>query len=121
MYTNNQESLPMKVPKLRMRRLSAQMTLYFSIVIIISYVLTVLLISNLFADRLMQEMDSVLNRKMSLINNTLSNAIEQIDRLYISILNDSDVRRHAAWNSDEEKQQAAAFLQEHLSSYARHN
>lgn len=94
--TGNIKNKAMKNKSKRIQRLSMRMTLYFSIVIAVTYVALALLISNLFSGRLLREMDDVLVRKMNIVNSELSGALVQIQNLHASIVNDNTMRTSMA-------------------------
>ncbi len=104
----------------RIRRLSFQMTLYFSVVIVITFLTLALLISNLFAGQLMKEMDDVLNRKMGLMDSELKNQLLQVQALHASLINDN-ILRTGMLNVRENGVDAAGMgiIQGHLTSFAR--
>lgn len=78
----------------RIHHLSIQMTLYYSVVIIITFLTLAILISSLFAGRLLEEMDDVLNRKMRLMDSELKNQLLQVQALHTSLINNTALRNN---------------------------
>lgn len=76
------------------RRLSLRMTLYYSAVIIVTFLTLAVLISSLFADELLKETDDVLTRKVGLMDSELKNQLSQIQALHAAIINDAALRAH---------------------------
>lgn len=82
----------MKKKGLHGHRLSIQMTFYFSVVIVITFLTLAILISNLFAGQLLNEMDDVLNRKMKLMDSELKSSLKQIQMMHATLINDNALR-----------------------------
>lgn len=76
----------------RIQRLSVRMTLYYSVVIFVTFLTLAALISSLFAGQLMKEMDDVLHRKMGLMDSELKNQMNQVQAFHASLLNDNTLR-----------------------------
>lgn len=76
----------------RIQRLSVRMTLYYSVVIFVTFLTLAALISSLFAGQLMKEMDDVLHRKMGLMDSELKNQMTQVQAFHASLINDNTLR-----------------------------
>ncbi len=84
----------MKRFRFRIHHLSVQMTVYYSVVILTAFFALALLISNLFAEQLLKEMDDVLGRKIRLMDTELKSSLTQIQSLHMAIINDNTLRNN---------------------------
>lgn len=109
----------MKFSRPKIRHLSVRMTLYYSLVIIIAFVVIVVLMSYVFSDQLLKEMDEVLNKKLSLVEATLSKKLTLVQSLYFSVLSNQVITSNieASNNNSISIDEASANIQACLKIY----
>ncbi|MFV0527777.1 MAG: sensor histidine kinase [Lachnospiraceae bacterium] len=75
------------------KHLCARITFYFSIVIIVSFLILGVLAGKIFSDKWTEEMDTVILQKMGLVCNYLDSGVMRVRDLHYSLLRNSSIRQ----------------------------
>lgn len=72
--------------KMKIRHLSARMTLYFTTVIVISLIVLAVSVSKIFSSKWIEEMSLVINQKFDLVSNHLDASINKVRSLQFGMI-----------------------------------
>ena len=81
----------MKISIPKIKHLNMRMTLYFSSAMVTALIIIVISISQTFSDKLIAEMNVVINQKINLITATLNSTLDEIKALQFSVINDKNI------------------------------
>lgn len=81
----------MKIPLPKIKHLNMRMTIYFSTAMVTALIIIVISISQTFSDKLIAEMNVVINQKINLITAILNSTLDEIKALQFSVINDKNI------------------------------
>ncbi len=83
----------MKRKKFGIKRLSIRITLYFSITVVIAFLIFSLIIASFFTDKLTAEMDLVVGQKMNMAESLLSSSLNEIKSVHFSLIDNYSLQK----------------------------
>ncbi|HEY5586424.1 MAG TPA: histidine kinase [Ruminiclostridium sp.] len=107
----------------KIKHLNMRMTIYFSLVMVAALIIIVITISQTFSDKLLSEMNVVINQKLNLITSTLNNTLKDIKELQFSVINDKNINSLMMLQNENGNldQKSSQELQQDFSYYKRRN